>query len=159
MHAVCNIEAACDAARKNGRVMSVPPFKSWLTELDDELKGVPPFTPGAEWQAISAMRASRPELPDEVIWSRIVYPGLARTKRVPYRKHGLTDKNDQILRHEYGDSRVSSRTAIKRILNLHSEWSRDAVVWRARALGLARHRKGTVVNVRKGHCPLNGERR
>jgi hypothetical protein len=30
--------------------------------------------------------------------------------------------------------------AIEKILQLHPEWSRDAVVWRARVLGLTRHR-------------------
>ena len=57
-----------------------------------------------------------------------------------YRKHEWTDEEDQILRHEYGCSRASSRDAIEKILQLHPDWSRDAVVWRARVLGLTQHR-------------------
>ncbi len=49
-------------------------------------------------------------------------------------------KRYQILRHEFGCNRASSRNAIEKILKLHPDWSRDAVVWRARVLGLTQHR-------------------
>ena len=87
-----------------------------------------------------AVRASYPELTEELIWSRIVYLGLTDRKRAPYSRHGWTVQEDQILREEYGRSRASSRNAIEKILALHPDWSRDAIVWRARVLGLTHHR-------------------
>ena len=89
---------------------------------------------------MASIRASHPELQEDLIWSRIVCLGLTDRKRPPYRKHQWTAVEDEILRVEYGTSRASSHDAIEKILALHSEWSRDAVVWRARALGLTQTR-------------------
>ncbi len=132
--------AAFGAAGKNGRARTPALFDTWPVDLDGRLIELLSPTEKAEQHAISAIRASHPELPEDLIWSRIVYLGLTERKRRPYRKHDWTDAEDQILRNEYGRSRESSRSAIDKILEMHPEWSRDAIVWHARVLGLTQHR-------------------
>jgi len=112
----------------------------WPVELDDCLRAILVRAPGKESLAISTIRESHPELPEDLIWSRIVYLGLTNRKRRPYRRQEWTEEEDKILREEYGHNRASSRSAIERIQELHPEWSRDAIVWRARVLGLTQHR-------------------
>ena len=124
----------------NGHPRSFPSFETWPPELDDELRKVLLSTPGAERNAIAAIKDSHHELTEDLIWSRIVYLGLTNRKRAPYRKHEWTTEEDEILLNQYGSSRAASRKAIEHILRLHPDWSRDAVVWRARVLGLTQHR-------------------
>lgn len=137
--AVSSVGAAYSGAA-DIRTTSFPPFDSWPLELDRVLKEILSTTPDAEREAITAIRASHPEIAKDLIWSRIVYLGLTDRTRRPYRKHEWTDAEDQILREEYGHNRASSRDAIDKILELHPGWSRDAIVWRARVLGLTQHR-------------------
>lgn len=135
-----DLRGASAAASINGRVRTLVPFDIWPAELDGYLKEVLPAKASDERQVIATLRASHPELPEELIWSRIAYLGLTDRKRRPYQRHEWTDVEDQILRSEYGRSRACSRNAIDKVLALHPDWSRDAVVWRARVLGLAQHR-------------------
>ena len=124
----------------NGRAGAPPAFESWASELDDQLKELLGSAPNREREAICAIRAEHPELDEELIWSRILYLGLSSRKRRPYRKHEWSEQEDQILREEYGLSRTSSHEAIEKILSMHPDWSRAAIVWRARSLGLAERR-------------------
>jgi hypothetical protein len=116
-------------------------FETWPPDLDRTLQDILASTPGGERAAITAVRAMYPELPEELIWSRIVYLGLTNRKRPPYCRHEWTAVEDEILRSEYGRSRASSQHAIEKILALHPDWSRDAVIWRARTLGLTQRRQ------------------
>lgn len=138
-NSVSSAESLCDNTRTNGRG-SFQSFESWPPRLDAYLTKVLAFAAGGERDAIASIRRSHPELPENLIWSRIVYLGLTNRKRAPYRKHEWTGEEDEILRNEYGRSRASSHNAIKKILAMHPDWSRDAVVWRARALGLTQRR-------------------
>jgi hypothetical protein len=95
---------------------------------------------GDEREAIASIRRSHPQFSEGLIWLRIVYLGLSGRKRPPYRKHEWTAEEDEILRNEYGRSRASTRGAIKKILAMHPDWSRDAIIWRARVLGLTQRR-------------------
>lgn len=112
----------------------------WPRYLDAYLKDFLGSNRGQEGQAIGAIQPSHPDLTRKRIWSRIVYLGLTNRKRVPCRKHEWTAEEDAILRSEYGRSRASSSSAIEKILAMHPDWSRDAVVWRARTLGLTQRR-------------------
>ncbi len=58
----------------------------------------------------------------------------------PRRRYQWTAVEDEILRSEYGRSRESSRRAIEKILIIHPGWSRQAVISRARVLGVAQAR-------------------
>ncbi len=127
------------ASRVNGRARALLSFDTWPAELDGYLKEVLPAKASDERQVIATLRASHQELPEELIWSRIAYLGLTDRKRRPYQRHEWTDVEDQILQSEYGRSRACSRNAIDKVLALHPDWSRDAVVWRARVLGLTEH--------------------
>jgi hypothetical protein len=120
----------------NGRARTLPLFDSWPPELDRYLRHFLPAKASDERHVISAIRASHPDLSEDLIWSRIAYLGLSDRKRRPYQKHEWTDTEDQILLREYRRSRACSRNAIDKVLALHPDWSRDAVVWRARVLGL-----------------------
>jgi hypothetical protein len=125
---------------KNGQAGSMSSFETWPAGLDGHLRNVLGSARGAEREAISSVRALHPELPTSLIWSRIVYLGLTDRKRSPYRKHEWTAEEDEILRSEYGRSRASSHDAIEKILAIHPDWSRNAIIWRARTLGLTQHR-------------------
>jgi hypothetical protein len=138
--AVSSVGAAHGGAARGTRSTSFPTFDSWPPDLDRLLKEILSTRPNGEREVISAIRDSHPEIAEDLIWSRIVYLGLTDRIRRPYRKHEWTDAEDQILREEYGQSRASTRDAIDKILELHPDWSRDAIVWRARVLGLTRHR-------------------
>jgi hypothetical protein len=138
--AVSSRGAVGSASARNGRARSFPSFDSWPPDLDDSLKAIVSSASNGEREAISAIRVWHPELSEELIWSRIVYLGLTDRTRRPYQKHEWTDREDQILRAEYGRTRACSRDAINKILELHPGWSRDAVVWRARVLKLTQHR-------------------
>lgn len=135
-----DLGGASAAASINGRVRALTLFDSWPTELDGYLKEVLPAKPSGERRASAALHASRPELSEDLIWSRIAYLGLTDRKRRPYQKHKWGADEDEILRSEYGQSRAASSRAIEKILTLHPEWSRHAVIWRARVLGLTHHR-------------------
>ncbi len=125
--------------RKNGR----RPFASldeWPRDLDTFLIEFLAGDRGDERGAIACIRRSHPQFSEDLIWLRIVYLGLTDRERPPYRKHQWTADEDGILRSDYGRSRASTQAAIEKILAMHPDWSRDAVVWRARALGLSQHR-------------------
>jgi hypothetical protein len=135
---ISQAESPCENARTNGR-RPFPAF-AWPPHLDTHLTKVLTQAPGGERDAIASIRRIHPELPEDLIWSRIVYLGLTNRKRAPYRKHQWTAAEDEILRNEYGQSRTSSHEAIEKILAMHPDWSRDAVVWRARVLRLTQRR-------------------
>lgn len=137
---VSGVGTRAEVATGNGHARQVQSFESWPLELDGDLKRILGSTRRSERDAISVIRASRPDLSECLIWSRIIYLGLTNRKRGPYRKHEWTPDEDEILRNEYGQSRASSHSAIEKILVMHPDWSRDAVVWRARALGLTQER-------------------
>ncbi len=118
---------------------ATPTKAAWPRELDDYLRSALDSKRGSEYAAITAVRSSHPELAEDLIWSRIVYLGLTKRKRPLYRAHVWTAIEDGILREKYGRGRAGSNAAIDDILELHPDWSRDAVVWRARTLGLTRH--------------------
>jgi len=124
--------------RKNGRLKSDRSLECWPATLDGHLKQL--LADGGEREAISIFRNSHPELSEQVIWGRIVCLGLTNRKRPPYEKHLWTEAEDDILRADYGRSRKSSHQVIKRMLELHPGWSRDAVVRRAQVLGLTQSR-------------------
>ena len=138
--AVSIVGAARGGAAKNGPGSAVASFDAWPCDLDRLLSALLSSTPNGEREAISEIQASHPELGEDLIWARIAYLGLTERTRRPYQKHEWTDAEDQILRSEYGRSRSASRSAIDKVLGLHPDWSRDAVVWRARTLGLTQHR-------------------
>lgn len=64
--------------------------------------------------------------------------------RQRFERHLWTEVEDRILLNRYGSSRANSHQAIKEVLEMHPDWSRDAVVWRARVLGLTQHRTAPV---------------
>jgi hypothetical protein len=128
-----------DRTRKNSRGRFAP-FAEWPRELDTFLIESLAGTGRDERDAVASIRRSHPQFSEDLIWSRIVYLGLTDRKRRPYRKHEWTAEEDEILRSEYGRGRASTQAAIEKILAMHPDWSRDAVVWRARALGLSHHR-------------------
>lgn len=138
-HPGATLGAACTTAGKKG--CSMASFETWPPGLDRTLQDILASTPGGERAAITAVRAMYPELPEELIWSRIVYLGLTNRKRPPYCRHEWTAVEDEILRNEYGRSRTSSHHAIEKILAMHPDWNRDAVIWRARTLGLTQSRQ------------------
>jgi hypothetical protein len=116
-------------------------FESWPAHLDDLLVKLLGAMPNREADAIAAIQASHSEIDPELIWARIVYLGLTRRKRRPYKRHPWTKIEDEILKREYGRSKGASQAAIEKILALHPDWSRDAIVCRARALGLTQRRE------------------
>jgi len=128
------------SAAKEGLGGVVQSFEAWPPDLDRLLISLLSSESNSERKVVSAIQASHCELGEDIIWARITYLGLTERKRRPYQKHEWTDAEDQILRNEYGRSRAASQKAIDKILELHPGWSRDAVVWRARTLGLTRHR-------------------
>jgi hypothetical protein len=113
----------------------------WPAHLDDDLAMFLADRPNSEADAIAAIRASYPHFDEELIWARIVYLGLTRRKRPPYKRHVWSEAEDEILKQHYGCSKAASQQAIEKILELHPDWSRDAIVWRARALGLTQRRE------------------
>ena len=114
-------------------------IESWPTHLDHDLLNL--LSAMREAEAITAIQASHPEIEEDLIWARIVYLGLTRRKRRPYKRHSWTEIEDEILKREYGRSKAASQAAIEKILALHPDWSRDAIVCRARALGLTQRRE------------------
>ncbi len=115
-------------------------FESWPANLDADLVELLSATPNREADAIAAIHASHPGMAEDLIWARILYLGLTRRKRRPYKRHPWTEVEDEILKQEYGRSKAASQAAIEKILALHPDWSRDAIVWRAHVLGLTQHR-------------------
>lgn len=71
--------------------------------------------------------------------------------RQRFQRHQWTAVEDGILLDGYGSSRASSHEAIDRILEMHPDWSRDAVVWRARVLGLTQQRTTPVERWKSTH--------
>ena len=114
--------------------------EAWPRYLDAYLKDFLGTNRGQEGNAITSIQASHPHLTRKRIWSRIVYLSLTNRKRAPYRKHEWGAQEDAILRSEYGQSRASATRAIEKILAMHPDWSRDAIVWHARTLGLTQRR-------------------
>ena len=124
------------AIAKSAKPLRAHAFDTWPPELDADLKKILAVK-GHERQAIDLIRGFHPEIPEDLTWARIVYLGLTRRIRAPYRKHVWTQEDDDVLRRDYGHSRNASHEAIEEILRRHPEWSRDAVIWRAHALGLS----------------------
>jgi len=125
---------------KDARGASLEFPEAWPRYLDAYLKDFLDANCGQEGDAITSIRASHPHLTRKRIWSRIVYLSLTNRKRAPYQKHEWGAQEDAILRGEYGRSRTASGRAIEMILAIHPDWSRDAIVWRARTLGLTQRR-------------------
>lgn len=125
---------------KDARGASLEFPEAWPRYLDAYLKDFLGANRGQEGDAITSIRASHPHLTRKRIWSRIVYLSLTNRKRAPYQKHEWGAQEDAILRSEYGQSRASSTRAIGKILTMHPDWSRDAIAWHARTLGLAQRR-------------------
>lgn len=123
----------------SGSVLPTPATTGWSRELDGVLRAALDSGRGSESAAIATIRSLHPELTEEVIWSRIVYLGLTARQRPPYRSHHWTDREDAILRERYGHCKADRKAAIDAVLAMHPDWSRDAVVSRARALGLTQH--------------------
>jgi hypothetical protein len=115
-------------------------FESWPTYVDHRLVEIMTGRPGCEREAIAAIKCSHPELQEDLIWARIVYLGLTTRKRLPYRRYQWTTEEDEMLQREYGKSRASSHEVIEKILAMHPDWSRRAVIWRARVLGVTQCR-------------------
>jgi hypothetical protein len=115
--------------------------ESWPTHLDDDFIKLLSAMPNREAEAIAAIQASHPEIDEDLIWARIVYLGLTQRTRRPYKRHPWTKFENEILKREYGRSKAASQGAIEKILALHPDWSRDAIVCRARALGLTQRRQ------------------
>ena len=126
----------------NREVQARPTLASepWPRNLDAYLREISGSHRDWERDAIISIRISHITLSKEQIWSRILRLGLTNRKRAPYRTHDWSAEEDEILRNEYGRSRVSSHEVIEKILAMHPGWSRDAVVWRARVLGLTQQR-------------------
>jgi hypothetical protein len=132
-------EALLGNSQRNGQPSSAS-VEAWLSQLDSCLAEMLAGSRGAEREAIAITRRSYPQFSEDLIWSRIVYLGLTDRQRPPYRRHEWTAEVDEILREEYGRSRACSHDAIDKILAIHPDCSRDAVIRRARALGLTKHR-------------------
>lgn len=128
--------ASMPGRAKNAKLFREHAFDTWPPELDRDLRKTL-ASKGHERQAIEIVRAFHPEIPENVIWARILYLGLSDRIRPPYRKHRWCQEDDDILRRNYGRSRGDSHEAIEEILRRHPEWSRDSVIWRARVLGLS----------------------
>lgn len=88
-----------------------------------------------------AIRKDYPQISSATIWARIVYLGLTRSKRQPYSRHEWSPEDLQLLRSCYSDGRNSASRTIDALLELHPDWSRSVVSWKARSLGLSRKRK------------------
>jgi len=124
------------AMARSAKLLRAHAFDTWPPELDADLKTTL-ASKRHEREAIDLIRGFHPEIPESLIWARIVYLGLSDRIRSPYRKHIWSQEDDNILWRDYGRSRNASHNAIEEILRRHPEWSRDSVVWRAHVLGLS----------------------
>jgi hypothetical protein len=115
-------------------------FESWSADLDQRLVEIMAERPGCENEAIAAIKGSHPELQEDLIWARIKYLRLTTRRRTPYQRHEWTAEEDEMLRREYGKGRASSHEVIENILAMRPDWSRAAVIRRARALGVTQCR-------------------
>ena len=126
------------AISRSAKLLRAHAFDTWPPELDADLRKTL-ASKRHEREAIELIRGFHPEIPENLIWARIVYLRLSDRIRSPYRRHIWSQEDDNILWRDYGRSRNASHHAIEEILRRHPEWSRDSVVWRAHVLGLSRN--------------------
>ncbi|MCC6591030.1 MAG: hypothetical protein IT168_30375 [Bryobacterales bacterium] len=110
--------------------------------MDDFLRQSAKSHRDHERYSIETIRNDHPGIPKSLIWERIVYLGLTERTRPPYDSHEWTEVEDAILIAEYGKGRDGARSATRKILALHPDWTHDAVAWRAQALEVTNHRAG-----------------
>jgi len=117
------------------------PFDGWIRELDGLLEQFCKRGRDGEREAILAIRKDYPEISSATIWARMVYLGLTTSKRRPYSRHEWLAEDLQLLRSGYSDGRNGASRTIDTLLELHPDWSRSVVSWKARSLGFSRKRK------------------
>lgn len=117
------------------------PFDGWIRELDCLLEQFCKLGRDGEREAILAIRKDYPEISSATIWARMVYLGLTTSKRRPYSRHEWLAEDLELLRSGYSDGRNGASRTIDTLLELHPDWSRSVVSWKARSLGFSRKRK------------------
>jgi hypothetical protein len=100
------------AIAKTAKLLRAHAFETWPPELDEDLKKTL-ASKRHEREAIELIRGSHPEIPENLIWARIVYLGLSNRIRSPYRKHIWSQEDDNVLWRDYGRSRNASHRAIE----------------------------------------------
>ena len=131
-----------DAPRRPQALLYAVPFDGWLRELDEVLVDFCSRGRDGQREAIRAIRTTHPQIPPATIWARIVYLGLATSKRPPYGRHEWSPEDLHLLRSGYGDGRNGASRTISVLLERHPDWSRSVITWKARSLGLSRKREG-----------------
>lgn len=130
-----------DTVRPHARLYAVP-FDDWSRELDELLVDFCKRGRDGQREAMRAIRATHPEISPSVIWARIVYLGLTKSKRPPYRRHEWSVEDLELLRSGYRDGRNGASRTIDVLLERHPDWSRSVISWKAKSMGLSRKREG-----------------
>lgn len=112
-------------------------FDSWTRELDDELREFCKGGREGERKAILSINARFPNLSPQVIWSRILYLGLTSSKRRPYLRGEWEPDEIALLEAGYCDGRRGATHAINVLLQMHPDWTRSKVSWKAKSLGFS----------------------
>jgi hypothetical protein len=94
-----------------------------------------------EREANHAIQKDHPHISSDTIWARMVYLRLTTSKRRPYSRHEWSPEDLELLRSGYSNGRIGASRAIDALLELHPDWSRSVISWKAKALGLSRKRK------------------
>jgi hypothetical protein len=119
------------------------PFDGWTRELDGRLAEFCKRGRDGEREALLAFRKDHPQIPSATIWARMVYLGLTTSKRQPYSRHEWSPEDLQLLRSGYSNGRKGASRTIDALVELHPDWSRSVISWKAKSLGLSRKRKKT----------------
>lgn len=130
-----------DGQRRSRASSYSVPFDGWLRELDDVLADFCKRGRDGQQEAMLAIREGHPQISSATIWARMVYLGLTTSKLPPYRRYEWSPEDLELLRSGYSDGRRGASGTIDLLLQRHPDWSRSAVCWKAKSLGLSHERR------------------
>lgn len=133
---------ADDSLRRPHPPLYAVPFDGWCRELDALLVDFCGRGRDGQRQAMLAIPAMHPQISPQTTWARIVYLGLTTAKRPPYYRHEWSPEDVEVLRLGYSAGRKGASRTIEALLQRHPNWSRAAITWKAKSLGLSQKRDG-----------------